>query len=67
MMNVLRLTAGFAPALFAARTGLPLEIIAGELAEARARGLLETAHGLIQPTMQGRRFLNDLLQLFLTD
>lgn len=67
MMNALRLSAGFAPALFLARTGLPLEVIATELAEARTRGLLATADGLIRPTLQGRRFLNELLQTFLRD
>lgn len=67
MMNALRLTGGFAPALFAARTGLPLEAVAAELAEAKARGLLETVDGLIRPTLQGRRFLNELLQTFLRD
>jgi oxygen-independent coproporphyrinogen-3 oxidase len=65
MMNALRLTAGFQPALFAARTGLPVEAIAAELRQARERGLLEVTADRIRPTAQGRRFLNDLLQLFL--
>ena len=67
MMNALRLCGGFAPALFAARTGLALETIATELRLARERGLLELSAELIRPTTQGRRFLNDLLQLFLRD
>lgn len=67
MMNALRLTAGVPSHLFAARTGLPLEAVAGELRQARARGLLEPADAGIRPTPQGRRFLNDLLQVFLDD
>jgi oxygen-independent coproporphyrinogen-3 oxidase len=67
MMNALRLTTGFPPALFAARTGLPLEAIAAELRQARERGLLEVTADRIRPTARGRRFLNDLLQLFLRD
>jgi oxygen-independent coproporphyrinogen-3 oxidase len=67
MMNALRLSSGFAPALFTARTGLALEGIVAELREARARGLLDIDAETIRPTAQGRRFLNDLLQLFLRD
>jgi oxygen-independent coproporphyrinogen-3 oxidase len=51
--------------LFAARTGVPIEAIADELAQARERGLLEMAGGQLRPTLQGRRFLNELLQVFL--
>jgi len=67
MMNALRLTEGFPPRLFAERTGLSLEAIRTQLDEAVAHGLLvETAEN-IAPTDHGRRFLNDLLQLFLRD
>lgn len=67
MMNALRLTAGVPPDLFAARTGLPLEAIADELRAARDRGLLEITADAMRPTLRGRRFLNDLLQIFLRD
>ena len=67
MMNALRLTAGVPAKLFAARTGVPIEAITDELAQARERGLLETADGQLRPTPQGRRFLNELLQVFLRD
>jgi oxygen-independent coproporphyrinogen-3 oxidase len=67
MMNALRLTAGFPQHLFASRTGIPLEAIADELRTARERGLLEFVGDTIRPTEQGRRFLNDLLQVFLRD
>jgi oxygen-independent coproporphyrinogen-3 oxidase len=65
MMNALRLTEGVPAKLFAARTGVPIEAIADELAQARERGLLEMAGGQLRPTLQGRRFLNELLQVFL--
>ncbi|WP_459871723.1 radical SAM family heme chaperone HemW [Endothiovibrio diazotrophicus] len=65
MMNVLRLLDGFDEALFAERTGLPLETVAGPLAEAVSRGLLEREEGRIRPSERGRAFLNDLIALFL--
>lgn len=67
MMNALRLTDGFPRTLFAARTGLPLAAIDTELRDARTRGLLAIDAETIRPTVQGRRFLNDLLQVFLRD
>lgn len=67
MMNALRLTGGVPAKLFAARTGVPLEAIGERLEAARARGLLEMRDGQIRPSPQGRRFLNDLLQIFLDD
>lgn len=66
MMNVLRLTEGVPRSLFQERTGLPLECIEAQLILARQRGLLEVTDALIRPTGQGQRFLNDLLELFLT-
>ena len=65
LMNALRLTEGFAPALFAERTGLPLERVRHELKEAERRGLLRVSAERIAPTDLGRRFLNDLLEIFL--
>jgi putative oxygen-independent coproporphyrinogen III oxidase len=65
MMNALRLTEGFPEGLFHARTGLPMAAAAEGLREARARGLLEDVPGGVRPTPRGRRFLNDLLELFL--
>ncbi|MBZ0126072.1 MAG: radical SAM family heme chaperone HemW [Rhodocyclaceae bacterium] len=67
MMNALRLTEGFPARLFAERTGLTLEAIRPQLDEAAAQGLLEETAERIAPTERGRRFLNDLLQLFLRD
>jgi oxygen-independent coproporphyrinogen-3 oxidase len=65
MMNALRLTAGVPARLFAERTGLPLESIRRPLAEAQRKGLLELTTERIAPTERGRRFLNDLLEVFL--
>jgi len=65
MMNALRLNGGFAAALYEQRTGLPLATVLKPLGEAEARGLIERDHARIAPTLLGRRFLNDLLQLFL--
>jgi oxygen-independent coproporphyrinogen-3 oxidase len=65
MMNALRLNAGVPAALFEERTGLPLIACSAALEKARARGLLETESTRLRPTLQGQRFLNDLLELFL--
>ena len=67
MMNALRLTEGFPAALFAERTGLPLTAALPGLAEGERRGLLARTHERIAPTARGRRFLNDLLQIFLRE
>lgn len=67
VMNALRLAEGFPVALFAERTGLPLSVIAEPLARAEAAGLLERDAFAVRPTLRGRRFLNDLLGLFLPE
>lgn len=65
MLNALRLNGGFEPNLFAERTGLTLNAIEKSLNEAEAKGLLYRDHKIIRPTELGRRFLNDLQQMFL--
>jgi len=65
MMNALRLTDGFPSRLFQERTGLPLAATGNALSQAQRRGLLTVDTQNIVPTLQGRRFLNDLLELFL--
>lgn len=67
MMNALRLTGGFETALFEERTGLPLTVVVAQLNEAEQRGLIARDHRQVKPTQMGRRFLNDLLQIFLPD
>jgi len=44
---------------------LPLTAVLGRLDKAERRGLIERDHERIAPTPLGRRFLNDLLQIFL--
>ena len=67
MMNALRLTEGFEAKLFVERAGLPLNVVLKELDEAERRGLITRDHRRIAPTPLGRRFLNDLLQIFLRE
>jgi coproporphyrinogen III oxidase-like Fe-S oxidoreductase len=67
MMNALRLVEGFETRLFAERAGLPLAAVAEELGAAERRGLITRDHRRIAPTPLGRRFLNDLLQIFLPE
>ena len=67
MMNALRLNEGFERMLFSERTSLPLPSIQRELEQAEKRGLLFQDHKRIVPTESGRRFLNDLLQIFLRE
>jgi len=65
MLNAARLIEGFAPELFAARSGLPLAALEPGLRAAEQKGLLERSAVRIRPSERGRRFLNDLQQLFL--
>ena len=65
MLNALRLVEGVPATLFAQRTGYPLALIAGPLAEGVRRGLLEADPATLKATPLGQRFLNDLQALFL--
>ncbi len=65
LMNSLRLNQGFHPSLFQERTGLHLARIQTQLQQAAKNGLLSLSSERIQPTEQGRHFLNDLLERFL--
>jgi putative oxygen-independent coproporphyrinogen III oxidase len=67
MMNALRLNNGFAVALFEERAGIPITSVLKPLEEAEKRGLLVRDHQRVTPTELGRRFLNDLLQIFLPE
>lgn len=67
MMNALRLNGGFDTTLFQERTGLPITAVQQQLDEAEHRGLLVHDLRRIKPTVLGRRFLNDLLQIFLPE
>ena len=65
MLNVLRLSEGFPLPLFVERTGLPLIAITATLDRAEAKGLIVRDHLHAKPTELGRRFQNDLLEMFL--
>jgi len=67
MLNAMRLVEGVEVNLFAERTGMPLNAVEQGLNEAERKGLLYRDHKIIKPTELGRRFLNDLQQLFLVD
>jgi oxygen-independent coproporphyrinogen-3 oxidase len=67
MLNALRLVEGFPVELFEQRTGLPLPGIQKKLDIAEHRGLLERDWRRIRPTARGQRFLNELLELFLSE
>jgi putative oxygen-independent coproporphyrinogen III oxidase len=67
MLNTLRLADGFDANLFAERTGLAITAIEPALLRAEQRGLLYRDHKTIRPTPLGKRFLNDLQQMFLAD
>jgi oxygen-independent coproporphyrinogen-3 oxidase len=65
MMNALRLNEGIPTALFTQHTGLPLAACEAGLKSAEEKGLIERDMHSLRPTPQGRRFLNELLVLFL--
>lgn len=67
MLNALRLVDGFDVRLFSERTGLALSLVENQLLTAESKGLLERDWKRIRPTERGRRFLNELLELFLAD
>ncbi len=67
MLNALRLNEGFSLAGFEATTGLPRHAIAAELATAIGRGWLTNDGERVVPSELGRRFANDVIELFLRD
>jgi putative oxygen-independent coproporphyrinogen III oxidase len=67
MLNALRLVDGFALRGFEQSTGLDRGVIATALNEARQRDWLTVDAEIVKPTELGRRFLNDVIGLFLPD
>lgn len=65
MLNALRLTEGFSSMLFEERTGLNIAVLAPLFLEAEKKGLLSWEGKNACPTDLGKRFLNDLQQMFL--
>lgn len=65
MLNVLRLYTDIPVDLFIKRTGLSLSIIEPILQKAQQKQLLTWDQSVIRPTDLGRRFYNDLVEMFL--
>lgn len=65
MMNAMRLTNGIPIDLFQQRTGSPFLTLQRGIKQAQAKGLLEISTENMQPTQLGKRFLNELLTIFL--
>jgi putative oxygen-independent coproporphyrinogen III oxidase len=66
MINALRLTQGFETKLFTERTGMPWQAVSMRVTEALNKGLIETSLNHIKPTLLGQRYLNNLLEIFLS-
>ena len=67
MMNAMRLRAGVTFELFERRTGLPRQTLAPVLSRLEARGMVVVEAAGVRPTALGRRFLNELLEAFVTE
>lgn len=65
MLNALRLHEGVTWSLFEARTGLSYDNIALEVSQLIKQGLLVDDNEHLQPTALGRRYLNQILRVFL--
>ena len=65
MLNALRLVEGFPDDLFPSRAGLPSSSIEAGVRAAEDKQMLERSSRRLRPTAHGRRFLNDLVELFL--
>ncbi|WP_423813984.1 radical SAM family heme chaperone HemW [Psychrobacter sp. 219-2-C] len=65
MLNALRLHEGVTWSLFEARTGLSYDNIALEVSQLIRQGLLVDDNEHLQPTALGRRYLNQILRVFL--
>ncbi len=64
-LNALRLIEGVPRARFEERTGVPFSRIAGVIAEAVKRGLLQDHRAMLKASERGLLFLNDLQAMFL--
>jgi putative oxygen-independent coproporphyrinogen III oxidase len=65
MLNGLRLCDGISLSLFEERTGLGIKTITEALTQAQNKKLLEISDHYLKPTELGKRFLNDLVEMFL--
>lgn len=67
MLNALRLRDGVPVQLFAARTGMPLDCIAGLWQDLHRRGLVTESVDRLVTSQQGFLFLNEVLMAFMAD
>ena len=67
MMNAMRLVDGVPRLLFNQRTGLMIESMLPAIEKAQEKGLLENDWQNLTPTAQGFRFLNELLEGFMSE
>ena len=67
MMNAMRLNDGAPVELFRLHTGLSIDTAEEKLQQAKEKELLEFNTIHINPTERGRRYLNDLLQIFMDE
>jgi oxygen-independent coproporphyrinogen-3 oxidase len=67
MLNAARLVEGFPLELFPARTGLQAFALASGLRKAEHQGLVLREGDVVRATERGRRFLDDLVALFLPE
>lgn len=65
MLNALRLYQDIPIELFEQRTGLPITTIETQLNLAQTKGLLYWDQNTIRPTELGRRFYNNLVEIFI--
>ena len=65
MLSALRLREGFGLSDFAARTGLPAQVVEAQIYEASRNGWLQRDGNWVRPTARGFDFLNDVQALFL--
>lgn len=65
MLNALRLQKPISKKLFEERTGLPISTIDTQLSLAQQKQLLKVDQNSFEPTQLGRRFLNDLIAIFM--
>jgi oxygen-independent coproporphyrinogen-3 oxidase len=66
-LNQLRLRDGVRKQEFQARTGAPWNSVSKRVDQALRRGLLEARSGVLKPTSNGWRFLNEIQQIFLPE
>lgn len=66
MLNAMRLLDGVATPLFQQHSGVAISTIRQAMQRAEALGLIEHSISRIRPTEKGQRYLNSLIELFLT-